>query len=65
MPNTITTTADDHTVTVTPEDLNARAVKVARRIQALADGSVYRLTLVKRADVWWLAVGGEEMEVVR
>ena len=50
-----------------PEDLSDKAIKVARRIQSLADDAIYRITLVKQAHCWSLLVEGEEekVEVVR
>ena len=63
MNDNITMTAEAN---VTPEDLSDKAVKVARRIQSLAEG-IYRITLVKQAHCWSLLVEGEEekVEVVR
>ena len=52
---------------VTPEDLSDKAVKLARRIQALPDDAIYRITLVKQDHCWSMMVEGEgeRVEVVR
>ena len=49
-----------------PQDLCPQAVKLARRVQALKNGKVYVLILVKRQDGWVLCVQGEgKAEVIR
>jgi len=54
---------------VAPEDLCSKAVKLARRVQALDDG-IYTITLVKYGDlagVWSMQIEGEDgrVEVLR
>jgi len=63
MPDNVTATQP---ASATPEDLSGKAIKLARRIQALADG-IYRITLVKGEFVWSLQVEGEgsKVEVLR
>jgi hypothetical protein len=64
MGDNVTMTAEAN---VAPEDLCDKAIKLARRVQALSDDAIYRITLVKQADVWSVLVEGEgeRVEVVR
>lgn len=48
---------------VIPEDLSDRAIKLARRIQALDNDGIYCIIIVKQKNCWSWRLEGEDEKV--